>query len=321
MNTKCVVCKTELSQDMATSSGDIKHIDCPLCGKYKISRSLHDDLDSTYVKNELDRVKLSHFIRRAQGHNDHPYLNTYLVESILQQSLPSITEQADILLTWVGENIYGPGLYELIKTIPHQYIVGAVSSAGLEFVIEYLVEKELVKLKQGSESIIAAGVPLTLTYKGWERLDKILRGTTDSMNAFMAMKFGDADLDSIVKDVFVPSVRDAGFNLKRLDDNPKAGLIDNKMRVDIRASRFMVADLTHDNLGSYWEAGYAEGLGKPVIYTCSKEKFESAKTHFDTNHHLTILWDKNNLSQAAEDLKATIRATLPSIAKLEDTDI
>ena len=31
----------------------------------------------------------------------------------------------------------------------------------------------------------------------------------------------------------------------------------------------------------YWEAGYAEGLEKPVIYTCEKNKFNSEKTPFD----------------------------------------
>ena len=54
----------------------------------------------------------------------------------------------------------------------------------------------------------------------------------------------------------------------------------------------MIADLTHGNLGAYWEDGYAEGVKKPVIYTYEKSKFD--KTHFDTNHHLTIRWDKDN---------------------------
>ena len=59
---------------------------------------------------------------------------------------------------------------------------------------------------------------------------------------------------------------------------PKAGLIDDRLRVEIRTSRFLIADLTHENAGAYWEAGFAEGLGKPVIYTCEKSKFDTAKT-------------------------------------------
>jgi nucleoside 2-deoxyribosyltransferase len=60
--------------------------------------------------------------------------------------------------------------------------------------------------------------------------------------------------------------------------------------VEIRACRFLIADLTHANNGAYWEAGFAEGLGKPVTYTCKKSEFAKA-SHFDTNHHLTVLWE------------------------------
>ena len=56
----------------------------------------------------------------------------------------------------------------------------------------------------------------------------------------------------------------------------------------------MLVDLTHDNSGAYWEAGYAEGLGKPVIYICEQTKFDSAKTHFDTNHSTTIMWSASS---------------------------
>jgi nucleoside 2-deoxyribosyltransferase len=80
----------------------------------------------------------------------------------------------------------------------------------------------------------------------------------------------------------------------------------------------LIADLTDDNEGAYWEAGFAEGLGKPVIFSCEKAKFEEKKTHFDTNHHLTVKWDKNSPQDAAEELKATIRATLPDEAQMTD---
>jgi nucleoside 2-deoxyribosyltransferase len=134
----------------------------------------------------------------------------------------------------------------------------------------------------------------------------------------MAMKFGDAELDAFFKNVLKPAAAQTGFELRKLDDQPKAGLIDDRLRVEIHNARFVVADLTHDNPGAYWEAGFGEGLGKPVIYTCEKTKFESVKPHFDTNHHLTIVWDTGLPQQAAEDFKATIRATLPSEARMSD---
>ena len=80
----------------------------------------------------------------------------------------------------------------------------------------------------------------------------------------------------------------------------------------------MIADLTDNNNGAYSEAGYAEGLGKQVIYICEAEKFEKDKPHFDINHHLTVIWDNSNLQKFYQELKATIRATFPDESILED---
>jgi hypothetical protein len=58
-----------------------------------------------------------------------------------------------------------------------------------------------------------------------------------------------------------------------------------------------------------------------AYYTCERSKFEATKTHFDTNHHLTIVWDAASPDEAAETLKATIRATLPQLAKQRNDDV
>jgi len=84
------------------------------------------------------------------------------------------------------------------------------------------------------------------------------------------------------------------------------------------AALFKTSYITDENHGVYWEAGYAEGLGRPVIYTCEKTYFEKVKTHFDTNHHLTVIWEEDKINEALDKLKATVRTTLPSEAKLQD---
>ena len=95
-------------------------------------------------------------------------------------------------------------------------------------------------------------------------------------------------------------------------------MIDDQMRVAIRNSRFVVADLTHACRGSYWEGGFAEGLGRPVIYTCEKAMWDQEKSHFDTNHLATVIWDPNELATAERQLTAIIRNTLPDAAKMDD---
>lgn len=136
----------------------------------------------------------------------------------------------------------------------------------------------------------------------------------------MAMKFGDEELDSLVENCFKPAVAETGFELKPLSDDPEAGLIDNRMRVEIRRSRFMIADLTHHNNGAYWEAGFAEGLGLPVIYTCKRETLQhpNEEIHFDTRNQLIIMWDASRPEDAASELKAAIRNTLPDEALFDE---
>ena len=158
-----------------------------------------------------------------------------------------------------------------------------------------------------------------LTIDGWKRVSQ-LRDARPLMGkkAFIAMQYGDATHTQIYNENFKRAVAKTGFDLIRLDQVLKAGLIDNQLRVHIRDSRFLLADLTNRNPGAYWEAGYAEGLGIPVIYLCKKSEFNALQTHFDTNHHTTIRWDENDMAQSMDELKATIRATFPGEARLTD---
>lgn len=138
------------------------------------------------------------------------------------------------------------------------------------------------------------------------------------------MQYGEAELDAVVKVYFVPEAGKTGFDLRRPDQVQAAGLIDDKMRVQILTSRFMVCDLTHGNKGAYWEAGFAEGPGRPVIYTCRRDVFEHRThehhPHFDINHWVTVIWDPAEAASAARKLKYTIRATLQAEAWLTDPD-
>ena len=96
------------------------------------------------------------------------------------------------------------------------------------------------------------------TFKGWDRIAELRTKNVVSKTAFMAMQFRDKELDSILEFHIRPSmVAQTGYRLARVDDRLEAGLIDNRMRVEIRNSRFVIADLTHDNRGAYWEQGTA----------------------------------------------------------------
>jgi hypothetical protein len=143
---------------------------------------------------------------------------------------------------------------------------------------------------------------------GWTRYEAIKHAQIESRTAFMAMQFGDEELNLAVGNAFKPAVNRAGFELRLLSDGQPAGLIDDQLRVALQTSRFVIADLTHANNGAYWEAGFAECLGCPVIYTCRQKEWDELdergrrKVRFDTNHLVTIIWDPENLADATTSL-------------------
>jgi hypothetical protein len=320
--TNCPLCRMELMGEPRTF-GDTFEYQCYNCGLFRLSGTA-----AAIVANAgyapMERAKLSYGLRRMGGNT---LLSSHSLESIIQDTkLPDASALQDNLLLYMQSELAGPGESMELWAPAICGWIGALSATSARWAIDQalgagLVIGELNKRFDILQSASQFRVPdATLTIKGWARVEELLRSASGSRKGFMAMKFGDPQLDAVFRDYFKPAVHLAGFELMRLDDEPRAGLIDDRLRLEIRTSRFMVADLSHSNAGAYWEAGFAEGLGRPVIYTCRKEVFDDPKTkpHFDTNHYLTVVWDAANPAAAAEQLKTVIRVTLPTEATLTD---
>ncbi len=300
--------------------GDTIEYQCHNCGVFRLSGTA-----AAIVANAgyapMERAKLSYGLRRMGG---NALLTSHSLESIIQDTkLPDASSLQDNLLRYMHSELAGPGESMELWAPAMRGWLGALSSASVRWVIDQALASDLI---MGMAVRPAGGddefrlLNATLTIKGWARVEELLRSANGSRKGFMAMKFGDHQLDAVFREHFKPAVLQAGFDLMRLDDEPRAGLIDDRLRIEIRTSRFMVADLSHTNAGAYWEAGFAEGLGRPVIYTCRKDVFDNpaTKPHFDTNHYLTVVWDPADPALAAEQLKAVIRVTLPTEAALFD---
>jgi predicted RNA-binding Zn-ribbon protein involved in translation (DUF1610 family) len=317
MANSCPVCASYLDKEEA--GGEKVLFSCPRCGEFILTRTSKAILPTKLEASQEKIAILSYAIRNMQSKEKIPVLDSNLITRLLKTKLPNPSRQADNFILWLGENLPGPGERITIDGLTYQSIIGAKSPKGFALVVDHLFEKGLLVGNISKNLDRTPGqASVTLSMEGWDCFEELQRSAKDSRKAFMAMKFGDETLNRIVEDTFKPAVEETGFQLLRLDDLPRAGLIDDRLRVEIRTSRFLIADLTHENAGAYWEAGFAEGLGKPVFYSCEKTKFEKQKTHFDTNHHLTVIWDAENPKEVARNLKATIRATLPDEAKLTD---
>ena len=126
---------------------------------------------------------------------------------------------------------------------------------------------------------------------GYRRIEE-LKTDTDSSQCFVAMWF-DQSMDEAYEQGIKPAVETAGYSPLRIDRRDFIGKIDDEIIAQIRRSGFLVADFTQGDDGVrggvYYEAGFAHGLGLPVIFTCHRGSI--GKLHFDTRQFNHIVWE------------------------------
>jgi nucleoside 2-deoxyribosyltransferase len=106
---------------------------------------------------------------------------------------------------------------------------------------------------------------------------------------------------------FQKAVADCGLPLPiRIDQKEHNNQITDEMMAEIREAEFVIADFSGNSSGVYYEAGFARGLGRPVIYCCRESDF--GDLHFDTQLINHIKWsDADDLRRKlANRIKATI---------------
>jgi hypothetical protein len=222
MPDQCPVCKSGLKELVERPDGkDANLYSCPLCGEFVLSCTLISTLPNLFDRNKDADAKISHAIRIMQQTNKGAELNTYTINEILKRPLPTPREQADLLIRWLAENVEGPGETVWVESTTHRSIVGAKSDEGFGLVLRHLFQAGLVEGNL-SETLKAPGrAYVTLSFKGWDYYEELRHGGMTYRKGFIAMKFGDAMLDKVLVEVLKPCSKQAGFELFRLDDNPK----------------------------------------------------------------------------------------------------
>lgn len=320
-NVQCPICLRTDCPLLPGGTGLQTH-DCERCGRFVFLDGIaRHVLQTAFERNALARSVISHDIRTSMKTGRDFGITESVARQYMQSpKLPDPHEQAKNLVLWIGDNQQTHDTAAMILRPALAAIVGTAISPneqGLEWLIHQLEPQRLFDVLR-TRQMPPQQHAYRLTLGGWTRYSELRRQVAEIRRAFMAMKFGDAVLDRVLATCFKPAVQRAGFELRPLNEGQGAGLIDNQIRAAIRTARFIIADLSHDNNGAYFEAGFAEGLEIPVIYTCERAKFEIHKTHFDTNHMVTIVWDEGRLDDAGSRLTATIRNTFPKDAKFEE---
>ncbi|MEQ2564110.1 hypothetical protein WMO41_13225 [Ventrimonas sp. CLA-AP-H27] len=173
--------------------------------------------------------------------------------------------------------------------------------AQQNYILNFLVSRNYILSPQswaGGEN----ERPVTLSPEGYDRIDSIQKNMVDGKKVLVAMKFGE-DTQKL-REMIRQGITLAGYVAIFIDEVEHNDFITPELLKYIKDSKFIVADLSHQNNGAYSEEGYAMGLGKPVIQLCKKD----VKLHFDIAQKNTIIWKTEE--EIPERLKNRIIATI-----------
>ena len=271
---------------------------CPTCADFTIVESVARRLD------QARRYKLSAWTRdKKESGQAAPLISTETLDAIIS-SFPnySVAGKQRLLIQVLAESASHPGKSVYLDYRSLWPRVWASGPEELHYLSEALEGRGLVEFTQrsGDRKIDYC----RLTPAGWDYIDNIQMERSQNNQAFVAMWFH-SSMDSAWDDGIKPALVNTGYVPYRVDnDSSNLGRIDAKIESEIKHSRFLVADVTGGRQGVYYEAGYAMGLGLPVIWSVRDDRKEDM--HFDTRQYNHIIWCTPG------DLKDQLRARVIS---------
>jgi len=222
-------------------------------------------------------------------------LDTSNVEDLAQTywHLP-VNQKLDYLLRLLANRTDFPGAPFRLDAGFDYPAVGAIKQEECQYLFSALADL----------GYIDAAPSYRITVKGWEHLG--VASGASSGRCFVAMAF-DSSLDEAYDYGILPAVSaDSRYQAIRMDRVPHNEKICDKILAEIRQAQFVIADVTLGKQGVYFEAGFAIGLGLPVIWTCREDRQQDM--HFDTRQYNHILW--TSPQDLREQLRDRILATI-----------
>ncbi len=264
------------------SENPIGHYCCQSCGTYRWEAT------NTIAVQE-HQVKLSGWVRKKNRNDIFPAIDDETIDRIVATPMPTVMQRADYILLEmekmspkIGEFLHtgGQNTKRLLRT----------SYFSENAQITYLIDTVLVA--EGYAERTSAGIR-TLP-KGYIRIEE-LRKKQGGKNAFVAMWFGEVMNDAYEQGI-EKGIKAAGYEAVRIDKKDHSNKIDDEIMVEIKSAAFVVADFTGQRGGVYFEAGYALGLGKPVIWTCRDAHLQDL--HFDIRQYNCLTWKDAKFDEA-----------------------
>jgi hypothetical protein len=277
-----------------------REVKCSRTGHYRVSGSALVGLPTLSAEQ---RAKLTTLIVDANRYGEPLTINTHTFDHVRTMRALTVAERIDRMVAYFVHRGFRPGA-SLVWLGSHTQTAETIRSQQEACAwIEAQSEGELVAfgdLLEGIGLLRNTGSSITITAAGFARMDELRQGGAPTKTAFIAMWFG-AEMTPIYEGGIAPAVTETGFEPLRIDRKEHIRKIDDEIVAEIRRSRFVIADFTSPAVhtsdgpvlvprgGVYYEAGLAQGLNIPVIWSVRSDQI--GQVHFDTRQFNHIVWD------------------------------
>lgn len=297
--------------------------------KYKIHEAIIHNKDNIIGQRWLnaiyDYIERTPFINNSQNSNMLGYWSFYYEETdkvydnealvnvyqLMKRYPSNVIERIEHILINLSRSY--PLLSDTFSMLEFErtgfrllYCESEDREEEVESVFSALIVSGFIELAQNWNNIEMNRYRIAI--KGWKRISELTGSYSIQDYGFIAMSF-DPSVEYIQK-AFKEAINQAGYEPRIIKDKEHNNYIMPEIFHEIEQSKFIVVDITKPNYGAYYEAGYAQALGKEVIVCCKEDVFkdEDTRPHFDIVQKSMILWtDVNDLIFR---LKRRIEATV-----------
>ncbi len=310
----CQLCGQEAALGRFDYPTEAITVDCPICGSYGITENALLVIQSPHFTLS---TKLSAYIRERTlddkpevvifSNEPDPSINFIkpwiTIDEIISTFPSTVYQRLDMSLINLSKlsKFAGDDINVTADDYPLFYVQSKQSSLKEQtFILQQLIDDGYISGRTVFPS------KFTITAKGWNKIYDLEKVSTPRLKqAFIAMWF-DASMDTASENGLKKAIKEAGYEPIKINDKEHNGKIDDEIISEIRRSQFIVCDFTGHRGGVYFEAGFAMGLGLPVIWTCRQDNID--ELHFDTRQYNHIVWtDEDDLHRK---LLNRIRATI-----------
>ncbi len=305
----CFLCANPNGEIHQRGGDMVWSVNCSLCGAYDITFTLAEDINANRPDFQILLPFVTAHLRQTSAAGlASPTLTTdnYRAAASGHMNTP-VPVKLRKVLEYLGSRSSFPGDVVAVDPDAHP-LFDVVQSGHLGFLLDTLVARGHVR-RIGQTAL---GHPTWMvTAEGLEQLAPSGTGGTPG-NVFVAMAF-EADMNAAYDAAIHPAVvNDCGLTITHVGRVQYNDSINDVILTGLRAAQVVVADVTHQRNGVYFEGGSAMGLGRIVIWMCRED--DLVNVHFDTRQYNHIVWTAH--ADLRTKLRDRIRGTVSVAAKM-----